>query len=356
MNDLIRRNHYDVTGRVFVADPRTVCAGVVRILAQLHPRTGLEPVRRAFALFSRLYAGELPGYRGCETRYHDVQHSLDCALAFARLADGHDRSVAAGERLGGRHVALGVIAALFHDAGYIRKDGDRVGHGAELTLVHVRRSGEFLASVLPGLGFADEAPVVERLVHYTGYEMALDAIRLPTRRDHRLGFLLGSADMLAQMADRCYLEKCRDFLYEEFELCGLAGAPRDDGPRPLYGSPEELLGKTREFRDRLWAERMDGRFEGVYRHAADHFGGANPYLEAIEGHLRRLREMPAGSRLGDGLRRRAESIGAGTLRSILTQRPPPAPADLRRRNHHPRRGRNAAPSIASTTKGVVPCA
>ena len=43
-------------------------------------------------------------------------------------------------------------------------------------------------------------------------------------RDIKLGHLLGTADMIAQMADRCYLEKCRDRLYPEFVLGGVAVA------------------------------------------------------------------------------------------------------------------------------------
>ena len=42
------------------------------------------------------------------------------------------------------------------------------------------------------------------------------------RRDITVGHLLGTADMIAQMADRCYLEKCRDRLYAEFVLGGVA--------------------------------------------------------------------------------------------------------------------------------------
>ena len=39
-----------------------------------------------------------------------------------------------------------------------------------------------------------------------------------------VGHLLGTADMIAQIADRCYLEKCRDRLYAEFVLGGRRAA------------------------------------------------------------------------------------------------------------------------------------
>ena len=300
-----------------MADPRAVCAEVCELLRGLEPHVELRPVEQAFDVFSRLYAGTLPGYLGCETWYHDAQHSLDCALVMARLLDGHERSVPAAERLGERRARVGVIAALFHDAGYIRKSTDDEQHGAEFTLFHVRRSGDFLAGFLPSAGFAEEGPMVEQLVHYTGYEMALEQIQVNHPLDRRLGFMLGSADVLAQMSDRCYLEKCRDFLYPEFEICGLAGEPRPDGAKPLYASREELMRRTPEFHGRIWEERMDGYFERAYRHAATHFGSRNLYVDVIEGHFARLREVLRADRIHQDLRRRSECINAGPLRVVL---------------------------------------
>ena len=167
MNNVIRRNHYDVTDRVFVADPRIVCEEVCSLLRLVGRNADLRPVELAFDAFGRLYAGTLPGYLGCETWYHDAQHSLDCALAMARLLEGHERGVAAAERLGERRAQLGVIVALFHDAGYIRRSVDEEQHGAQFTLFHVRRSGDFLAGFLPSVGFAPEGPLAEQLVHFT---------------------------------------------------------------------------------------------------------------------------------------------------------------------------------------------
>ncbi|MDX1609567.1 MAG: hypothetical protein R3225_05545 [Halofilum sp. (in: g-proteobacteria)] len=315
--DLNRRNHYDVTGRVFIADPRVVCAEVSAILRERFPEVDLRPVERAFDVFTSLYAGDWPGHLGCETWYHDAQHSLDCALVLARLVDGHELDVAADQRLGARRAVLGVIAALFHDAGYIRRHSDDAWHGAEFTLYHVRRSGEFLAEFLPTIGFGDEAAMTEQLVHFTGYEVALDRIRVEHPIDRRLGFLLGTADILAQMSDRCYLEKCHDCLYPEFEICGLAGRPREEAPSPVYASPEDLVRKSPGFMDQIWAERMDGYFEGVYRHAETHFGGRNLYVESVEKRRRQLHEALGRDSLEGSLRRQVDCINAGPLRIIV---------------------------------------
>jgi hypothetical protein len=312
-----RQSHYDVTNTIRVSDPREVAGEITRLLRGLYPQADLAPVERAFATFTRIYTGTLPGYHGCDTWYHDAQHSLDVALAMARLLDGHERAAGKRGALGERRAQLGVISALFHDVGYIRRvEETDVHNGAEFTLCHVTRSGEFLADFLPTVGFAREAAMARQMVHFTGYEMSLDAVRVRGAKDRRLGFLLGTADLVAQMADREYPEKCRTFLYHEFEACGLAGQPQPGKPAPIYSSPEDLLRKTPEFAARIFKDRLDGYFEGAYRYIENHFGGQNPYLAEIRRHVDYIKRVVDG---GDMtlLRRQPESINAHALRSLV---------------------------------------
>ena len=125
---------------------------------------------------------------------------------------------------------MALVTSLFHDAGYIREFDDRQHrNGAEFTLYHVTRSARFLARFLPTIGMESWVPISTRIVHFTGYEVKLSQIQLADPRDRKLGHLLGTADLIAQMADRCYLEKCRDRLYPEFVLGGIAAAPGSDG-------------------------------------------------------------------------------------------------------------------------------
>src|SRR6185503_2082623 len=143
----------------------------------------------------------------------------------------------------------------------------------------------------------------------------LDAVKVKDPKDRRLGFLLGTADLMAQLADRNYPEKCRDFLYHEFVACGLAGEPQPGKPKPIYSSPEDLLRKTPEFARKLFNDRLDGYFEGAYRYIEDHFGGTNPYLSEIRRHIDFIRQaVEKGST--DLLRRQPESVNAHVLRQI----------------------------------------
>src|SRR5690606_23973701 len=127
---------------------------------------------------------------------------------------GYESSVPERDRLGPERVMLALVAALFHDAGYLRhklRDSSST-NGAEFTRTHVTRSGLFLERYLPRVGLERFTPVISRIVHFTGYEMSLERIELADPKDNIVGHLLGTADLMAQLADRCYLEKCRDRL------------------------------------------------------------------------------------------------------------------------------------------------
>jgi hypothetical protein len=289
----LRRNDYDVANTVQVSSTAAVSAAVRELYAAAWPGESFDKVAIAFDDFDKLFTGRMPGYHGVDTLYHDRQHSLDMTLAMARLLVGYERSVESRLRFGGERAAMGLVTSLFHDAGYIREFDDRIhSNGAEFTLYHVTRSARFLARYLPNLGMEKWVPIATRIVHFTGYEMKLKDIQLADPRDRKLGHLLGTADLIAQMADRCYLEKCRDRLYPEFVLGGIAAATGIDGLLQVkYSSGLDLLRQTPEFVRETRVERLEGEFEHAYRYVESLFGGRNPYLEAIDrnlGYLHRI--------------------------------------------------------------------
>jgi len=282
-----RRNDYDVTNSVQVSSTVAVSKAVRELFAAAWPGESFEKVAVAFEEFERLFSGRMPGYHGVDTVYHDRQHSLDMTLAMARLLVGYEGSADAPVRFGAERAVMALVTSLFHDAGYIREIGDRQHrNGAEFTLYHVTRSARFLARFLPTVGLESWVPVSTRIVHFTGYEIKLSQIQLSDGKDRKLGHLLGTADLIAQMADRCYLEKCRDRLYPEFVLGGIAAAQGSDGIMQVrYSSGLDLLRQTPRFVRETRVERLEGEFEHAYRYLEALFGGKNPYLEAIDRNL-----------------------------------------------------------------------
>ena len=287
-----RRSDYDVTNTVQVSSVAAVRRAVDELYSRTWPGGPIDKLGTAFTDFERLFNGQFPGYLGCDTVYHDVQHTLDDTLAMARLLVGYERSHAGEQRLGAERALLGLVVALFHDAGYIRQTDDTTHrNGAEFTRTHVGRGAQFLARYLPTIGMADWVSVATQIVHFTGYEVGFDQIRLDDPRDRKVGHLLGTADMMAQMADRCYLEKCRDRLYAEFVLGGVAVSRDNGGFKVTYGSGLDVLRQTPEFVAATMRNRLDGEFGGAYRYFEVVLGGRNPYMEAIEGHLDYLRQV-----------------------------------------------------------------
>jgi hypothetical protein len=289
-----RRNDYDVTNTVQVSSPSAVLSAVEALYRPTWPGLSLEPLREAFDHFEKLFAGNIPGYFGVDTVYHDRQHSLDITLALARLIVGYERQQERKEtKLGAERAVVGLIVGLFHDVGYLRRSDEAAyRHGAELTRIHVSRGAQFLAGYLPQLGLERWVPIASEIVHFTGYEVPMAQIRVTDPLDIKLGHLLGTADMIGQMADRCYLEKCRDRLYPEFVLGGMALPIASNGGREVkYASGLDLLRQTPEFISETRSKRLDGSFESAYRYLEVLFGGRNPYIEAIDRNIDYLRQI-----------------------------------------------------------------
>lgn len=286
----LRRAEYDVTNEVDTTSVLAVSFHVAHIYEQAYLREFPSGVVRVFADVERLYRGEFPGYHGCETDYHDVQHVLEVTLAMARLMAGCLNS-SGPQAISEKHFLVGLIAALFHDIGYLRRVGDSdKRHGAEYTRIHVSRGADFLAWYLPEVGLPELATDACRIVHFTGYEIPVQRIEVgPELR--LLGNLLGSADILAQMSDRCYLEKCRDRLYPEFVLGGIARQVDERGDEKiLFASAEDLIFKTPGFFNGAY-RRLEQDLGGVYRYADRCFGGVNLYFREARKNIEYARRL-----------------------------------------------------------------
>ncbi|MDH4234586.1 MAG: hypothetical protein OEV15_05585, partial [Gallionella sp.] len=202
-----RRNNFDVNNSVNVTEPASVSDAVESIFLDLYPHASVTLLSDAMQHISRLYRGKHPDFAACDTGYHDLQHIMDVTLASARLMDGYERSQKDGNALGEELFIFGILLALFHDSGYLRKRGQEDDRqGAEFTLIHVSRSAELVRNYMLGVGMGEMAEIAAKVVHFTGYEVPVERIQVPTPAYRAIGNLVATADILAQMSDRCYLE------------------------------------------------------------------------------------------------------------------------------------------------------
>jgi len=289
----IRRSDFDITNTVRVSSAPAVLQAVEQLFAGTWPGTSTAALRTAFSQFDDMFAGRAPGYAGVDTVYHDRQHTLDVTLTMARICAGYERQVEALWKLGAERALAGVVMALFHDVGYLRRSSDTAQrNGAEFTRTHVSRGVEFLRGFLPQLGLAAWVETASQVLHFTGYEKPFSELVLADARDVRLGHLLGTADMITQMADRCYLEKCRDRLYPEFVLGGMAlPLANASAEQVRYASGLDLLHQTPQFASETRSQRLDGEFNRAYRYLEILFDGRNPYMESIERNLGFLQQV-----------------------------------------------------------------
>ncbi|MFH0921599.1 MAG: hypothetical protein V1913_14705 [Fibrobacterota bacterium] len=250
--------HVLLADLVNMSDPEAVLRETRLVMESAFPGFDFVPVEAAFHDTTRLFLGLYPGYLSCSTPYHDLKHTTDCLLALTRLIHG---ACLEGACPGEDTVRDGLLSALFHDVGYLQRlDEPREGTGAKYTLVHVRRSANFAMEHGRRHGFSDTT--IENLKDIIlCTDLVVDIDKLPfTGDDVRLiGRMLGTADLLGQMADRTYLEKLL-YLYREFMEGGMEG----------YATELELLRKTTGFHDFV-RKRFSETLGGVNRHMLRHF-------------------------------------------------------------------------------------
>ena len=204
-----------------------------------------------------LYCGKFPGYKSCDTEYHDFRHVVDVTLASIRITDS---LMLSGEEFSKNNIFLVAIAAIFHDTGYIPEIDDPVENGAVYTSTHVRRSMVFAEKYMSKRGYsAEDIEKTKEMILLTDLSVKLADIKFFDAETERFAKILASADLIGQMADRIYLEKLL-FLYREFEM----------GNIPFYTSEEDLLMKTIGF-FKIMEDRLTNTLDGVNAKLLIHF-------------------------------------------------------------------------------------
>ncbi|MFW5490235.1 MAG: hypothetical protein ACNI3A_17735 [Desulfovibrio sp.] len=236
---------------------------------------------RAFLDTLRLFRGEYPGYQACNTLYHDLDHTLSVTLAMVRLMHG---ASLAGTTFSPGWPEMGVLAALFHDIGYIQRDDDKEGSGAKYTVGHEERGVAFMTEYLADEGFSrQQLEDCGQIIRCTDLWIDIEALDFHSEESLLLGHMLGTADLLAQMADRRYLEKLF-YLYREFSEADIPG----------FDSELDLLRKTHSFYEQVARKRLEEDFSNVADFLTVHFndmGKANPYEASIQSNLKYLQKV-----------------------------------------------------------------
>jgi hypothetical protein len=261
LNDLVRTDM-----------PEAVLEEVLAILRLVSPSFESTQVASAFRMVTQVFSGNHPAYRACNTHYHDLRHTTDAFLAMARLIHGAFLNAQGFDE---PRMITALIASLFHDTGYIQERNDTDRTGAKYSLEHVERSMAFMKRHGHEFGLTEgEVSEAVTMIAYTDISREISGPRSSSPTLEVLGRLLNAADLMAQMADRVYLEKLL-FLYHEYK----------EGQVGNYLSEVDLLRKTIGFYGYI-EKRLKPISEKADRFMVSHFAERwatrrNLYAESI---------------------------------------------------------------------------
>jgi hypothetical protein len=296
---MIREKLYDF---VDPADAECVRREVEQMLREFFPGYDGRLFRRAFEDVEKLFFGQYPGYRASNTKYHDFEHTCSVILADARLIYG---GLAHGLEFSEKDAVKGLLSALFHDVGLIQTTDDNQGTGAKYTVGHEERSIQFMRERLAHDFPEQDIEDIADCIRCTILAMSPSKVAFRNETMRTMGYFLGSADLLAQIADRYYLEKLL-LLFEEFKEARLPG----------YNTAFDLLSKTRNFYQDVARKRLDRELGSVDRYMRDYFRrrwnvDRDLYADAIRGNLDYLDSILADT--GDDLDAFARALRRGHL-------------------------------------------
>ena len=266
--------------------PAAVQAAVAAIHSGMFHRGERDFVAKVFHWAVEAFEGRYRDYQPVDARYHDLEHTLQGTLCYAQILQGRQRA-GATPQVPQRMFELGLLAILLHDTGYLKVRGDNEGTGAKYTLIHVSRSANFAQQLLAEKGFSTEdAGIVMRMIRCTGVNVKIDAIPFQSDLERTIGFCIGTADLLGQMAAADYVDKL-PILFEEF-----AESARYSGTKLMFESAGHLLKMTPGFWEKYVVPKIEKDFQGNYRFLAElNPGGVNAYLAAIEANIERARRL-----------------------------------------------------------------
>jgi len=262
--------------------PREVLAEVEKIALLIFKQFNFTNLHLVFFDILKLFQGKYPGYRRCNTLYHDLNHTLECLLVTAQLTHGAHLH---GVRFTKIDVELVLVAALMHDTGYLQTVVEDAGTGGKFTLCHISRSIDFMGNYFREKGFpAKYLSRCSNFLRCTGIDVKIADINFPSQQDEILGKILGTADLIGQMAGDDYLRKL-PHLYAEFK----------EGCVPGFEDEIDLIKKTPAFWEMV-QKRFAGELGQVDHYLRDHFRvcygvDRDLHREAIERNMARLRRF-----------------------------------------------------------------
>ena len=252
---------------------------------------------------SSFFSGTHPFFKKNTLKYHDLRHSKMVVLATIRLFHGlYCNNIP----INNDTLTKGLLSAYFHDTGMLLQEGDDAQSGAEYMANHEQRSVYFLEQY--GMLKNLDRKILEdcaAIIQYTDLSVDPATFCYHSEEVVLAGRVVGTADILAQMADRYYLEAL-PVLYREIKRGGTGN----------FASALDLMQHTMNFYHNIALKRLQVTFGGTAKSMQVHFRerysiNRNLYTEYIDKNIKYLSKIL-----------RYCEADAGCIEQYLRRKPP----------------------------------
>lgn len=270
-------------------DITAVESAITEIGQACFPDQKLDRIRNLMQAVHDLYQGKVYPYQASDMAYHDLEHTLQVTLCWARMFSAlkehrADIPVTYADFL------LGAAACLLHDTGYLKETDDPAGTGAKYVLIHEHRSCQISRRFLMRMQWPDSAiSVVQRMIASTGPRAVIDGIPFISPTEKILAQMLATADFLAQMSDPAYVDKLPSLFKEFEEFDRLRGLSQTERPFPNL---DTLISSTPQFWYQFVLPRLKGDYGSVYKLLNSPYpDGPNVYIQHAEANIDALQSQ-----------------------------------------------------------------
>ena len=134
--------------------------------------------------------------------------------------------------------------------------------------------------------------MVQNMIRCTGVNANLSLIPFQSEMEKTVGFALGTADLLGQMAADDYVEKL-PVLYSEFEESARFYEGKMSSTQSFSGA-NDLVRKTPDFWTKYVLPKIKNEFWGLYRFLNRPYpNGPNYYIQRVEANIEKVRRQLA---------------------------------------------------------------
>ncbi len=255
---------------------------ILSLCASIWPTIDLSAFKTTYRHVTDFFRGEDSNFEKNVLPYHNLRHTRIVTLATARIFHGLHHS---GTTIRAIAVEKGLLAALFHDTGMLElRTEEHPFITPKHSINHEVRSAQLMRTYINIIGLPIYYSIeCEEIINHTNLNIKPNSISC-SKESRIIGQVLGSADIIAQMADRYYLE-CLSSLFNEMK--------RENNSQ--YETVQEMMRNTASFYE-LIRERLEHQLGNIYHVLSYHFKESqgiarNIYIDQINANINYLNKI-----------------------------------------------------------------